>query len=558
MMRFRHVISRVAAHMRTGEDLTMIRSLFTISLAVVVLVLAGCASTAPGPAGMLKEGNPGQAAKLARDAIAADDTDASAWRDLGIALYMLERPGDALDPLHRATGLRPRDRQALFFRARSLDALDRTAEAIGAYGSYLARARGRDAELARTRMEQLRRIRIRHEVAFAIAREESLTVAEIPENSVALADFANPAGSDTLAPVAKGLAVMTLTDLTNLPQIRVLERQRLNTLLDELALASPPAAHPPDTPSPVSEGALEPVASVLGIQQRLARLTDPESQSPFYEGNEDGIAGPMFHSAVRAFQRAKNLAVDGVPGPRTQAVLEEAWQSEAAKEQPTAIAGVLDPAYSPRLGLLLGARRIIQGSILPMGASDVQLGAEIYETVREAADPEASAVPVEGPMTKLLDLQKRLTFEIVGLLGIELTKAQRREMERPQTKDLDAFMAFCRGIDFEDRGLHDDALREYRVAMSMDPAFALAVTAASALALQPADMGAAEGREIGALPDPVPGADERAGETARKLDILPDMGAVTEIDTRTPETVRAAEMGTIVIEGDIPPGGQPR
>lgn len=62
---------------------------------------------------------------------------------------------------------------------------------------------------------------------------------------------------------------------------------------------------------PLSIGDLAPFDQVLGVQQRLNNLG-------YAAGKEDGIMGPRTESAVREFQLANSLAIDGIPGPLTQ------------------------------------------------------------------------------------------------------------------------------------------------------------------------------------------------------------------------------------------------
>jgi hypothetical protein len=75
--------------------------------------------------------------------------------------------------------------------------------------------------------------------------------------------------------------------------------------------------HPPDAPEESYElrlGALDPVETTSGIQQRLANLGyDP--------GPIDGVIGDWTRAAVRRFQERHRLQVDGDPGPHTQRVL---------------------------------------------------------------------------------------------------------------------------------------------------------------------------------------------------------------------------------------------
>lgn len=73
------------------------------------------------------------------------------------------------------------------------------------------------------------------EVQQALRQEKSL-VAEKPEpNTVAVQPFTHR-GDESYAPMAKGLAAMVITDLSKVPGLKVLERQRVQKLLDEISL----------------------------------------------------------------------------------------------------------------------------------------------------------------------------------------------------------------------------------------------------------------------------------------------------------------------------------
>ncbi len=523
---------------------------------ILLMAGAGCASGLRGSADLLRAGDPTRAAEAAQVRLASHPDDPAALRDLGIALYELSRPSAALDPLERALKTRPRDRDALLFRARSLDALGRGPNAIEAYGAYIAVARGKQAETARARMEQLRRLQIRQDVQRAVAREESLSVAAIPESTLAVPDFANPAGADTLRPLAKGLAAMVVTDLAQVHGLRILERQRIGTLLGELELTRKTVPGSPKKEAPPS---IDPAGSVLGQQQRLAQLLDPSTGNPFYRGSIDGLAGPQFTEAVRAFQKAKGLAADGRAGPRTVAAIEDAWQGRPPGAGTVAAEAVplFDPRYAPRLGRLLGARRIVQGAVLRLGESNLQLRADLLPVVQAGAETTLASPPVEGRFTEVLALQKRLVLEILDVLGIRLTREERRRIEAKQTDDYAAFLDYCRGLDFEDRGMTDEALSHYRLAFARDPGFGMAGQAAAVLSVGASDLQGMEQDAVKGIGGGSAAADAgaRASATAAKLDVAPAIEAPREIETVTPEAQREGGTGTIVVSGDIPGAG---
>ena len=68
---------------------------------------------------------------------------------------------------------------------------------------------------------------------------------------------------------------------------------------------------------------------VRDLQQRLANVN-------FDPGPADGVFGPHTDKAVRAFQSAQGLLVDGVAGPKTMAALEQAGQQPPSSVPPPA------------------------------------------------------------------------------------------------------------------------------------------------------------------------------------------------------------------------------
>jgi peptidoglycan hydrolase-like protein with peptidoglycan-binding domain len=508
---------------------------------------AGCSSSYRGSSAALRDGDPTRAESLAQEHLASNDDDWVSWRDLGIARYQLTRPAEALDPLGRALSLRPEDRQTLLFRGRAYDAIDSIPKAIAAYGAYVARAKGKDEATVRGRMEQLRLQLMKADIARIVAREHDISRIPLQRNTIAVPDFANPAMADTLRPVAKGLAVMTITDLLRIDSLRVVERDQLTTLLDELRRANPRATEASSASAPQ----LDPVSSVKGQQQRLAGLRDPSGNAPLYGGETNGRTGPEFIDAVKRFQKAHGLTADGIAGRKTQSALDEEWARLGGGPAEATQASSIDPGTAPRLGRLLGAQRIVQGSILPLGAERIQVAADLENTLTSEAI--GTTPPIEGAFTEILELQKRLVFEILELLGIRPGNKLRRELEQRGTRDLQAFLAYCRGLDLEDRGLRSEALDAYREAISRDPGFGLASRSAATLSVGANDLQETEQSEASELGGESLDVGDRAAETGDRLGIAPTDGNPTALDTRRPDNLRG---GTIVVEGEIPGGGR--
>lgn len=70
-----------------------------------------------------------------------------------------------------------------------------------------------------------------------LADEQSLN-AELSPNSLAVLYFHNRSGNADWQPLQKGLAVMLITDLAKLPELQVVERAKLQALVEEIGLGT--------------------------------------------------------------------------------------------------------------------------------------------------------------------------------------------------------------------------------------------------------------------------------------------------------------------------------
>jgi tetratricopeptide (TPR) repeat protein len=93
---------------------------------------------------------------------------------------------------------------------------------------------------------------LQQEVASAVAREQEV-VSQPPEpGSIAVQAFVNR-GNDAYRAMAKGLAAMTIADLSKVPSLKVLEREKVQLLVNEARLGDSGLA---DTASAVRSGRL--------------------------------------------------------------------------------------------------------------------------------------------------------------------------------------------------------------------------------------------------------------------------------------------------------------
>jgi len=160
-----------------------------------------------------------------------------AQRAYGIALYRSGDAAGAVRSLSAARRLAPRDRPTLYFLGNAAEAAGDTTLALDAYRTCLALG-GATLGPVRARVDVLVTAGLRAEARRRIAEERSIPVASVPENTVAVPEFAFAGGPDSLRPVCLGLASVLVNDLGKVPQLRIVERNHIDILLDELKLAS--------------------------------------------------------------------------------------------------------------------------------------------------------------------------------------------------------------------------------------------------------------------------------------------------------------------------------
>lgn len=277
----------------------------------------------------------------------------------------------ALDELAAAHAGRPTFGTALALgraqaAAGELDAAARTYRVA----SQLAQGRRQRAELERA-LGALGRARLTAEARAAIQREAALAAEVGQPNTIAVLPWTFIGTDESLAPLSVGLAHLFITDLASIPGLTLVERERIQVMLDELAMAGE---------------------------------------------------------------------------------------------------GRVDQATAARAGRLLRATRVLQG-VVRQTADGVRLEAAVVRTVDGAIEATGAA---GDRLTRLFAAQKAVVFDLVAQLGIPLTPAERRRLSERPTEDLQAFLAFSRGLQAAETGDYRSATRLFAFAADRDPAFGAA------------------------------------------------------------------------------------
>ncbi len=317
----------------------------------------------------LDEGQYGEAIDKFYAELKVNPKSAEAWRELGIAFY---EKGDLIkadDALRQANNIKP-DARANLYIGLIYEKQEDYGKAVAAYAASLNMRPNRKTEkMIRSHLDRLILKKIKHEAALAIRNEKNIDVNTIPENTVAIVHFDASQLPPDLAPIGMGLAEFTAIDLSKILSLNVVDRLKIDVIINELKLSS----------------------------------------------------------------------------------------SEYA-----------NPTYAPRMGRLLGSRRIITGLVLSGGENKIRLDGAIVNTLDGSTD---ITDPSEGDLTSFFRIQKDFVFKIIDSLGVKLTLEERDAIREVPTESFLAFMAYSRGLKYQSLGMNQEAQQEFRTAISEDNGF---------------------------------------------------------------------------------------
>lgn len=184
-----------------------------------------------------EDGAHARAAEMFSEEIRIHPQSFEARRELGINFYRagdLDRAGSVLE---QANAIQMDARTTLYLglvheKQGDYDkALDAYRAAIG------LEPRGKTKQMIRAHFDAVVRARVTEEVASALAAEHTLETAAIPDNTIAVVDFDNSGLPAEVRPLSRGLVEFTALDLGKIHSLQVVERQKIDILMKELALS---------------------------------------------------------------------------------------------------------------------------------------------------------------------------------------------------------------------------------------------------------------------------------------------------------------------------------
>lgn len=185
------------------------------------------------------------------------------------------------------------------------------------------------------------------------------------------------------------------------------------------------------------------------------RFSGPDEE--IYAPLERGFAELM----ITDLSRSAQLTV--VERDRMQAIADEIRLGESDR---------VDAATAARAGRLIQAGRLVNGNMVQLG-TQLTIGSSVVDvSTAELTAP----VEVTDDLDDLFTMQKDLVFQVFEQLGVTLTPAERQLVDRQATTNLNAFLAYSRGLMAADDGRFEDATRYFNEAQSLDPGFGAAST----------------------------------------------------------------------------------
>jgi tetratricopeptide (TPR) repeat protein len=202
------------------------RTIRLAALAAASLAASACATAISGSA---------QDVSRLEQEHAGDPQSEPIQRSLGIAYFKANRLPDARTALEKAQSMDKNDGVVALYLGMTAEQQNDLPAAESAYRSYLAVGKTRRVKnQIRDRLEALRLKAIQAQAKAALANEAGAVAG--PPTTVAVMPFQFTGTDTTLKPIERGFAELVTTDLSRVSRLTVLERERLQGLLDEIAL----------------------------------------------------------------------------------------------------------------------------------------------------------------------------------------------------------------------------------------------------------------------------------------------------------------------------------
>jgi tetratricopeptide (TPR) repeat protein len=152
-------------------------------------------------------------------------------------------------------------------------------------------------------------------------------------------------------------------------------------------------------------------------------------------------------------------------------VLERTQIQSLLDEMAMTDAGYTDAASGARAGRLLQAEHVVQGALTTLGDDNLRFDANVLNTVQSSS---AGSLSAQDLLEGLFDMEKEIVFQVIDVLGAQLTPAEREAINENRAENILAFLAYGRGLVALDNGDYAGAQQFFQQATDLDPEFSMA------------------------------------------------------------------------------------
>lgn len=217
---------------------------------------------------------------------------------------------------------------------------------------------------------------------------------------------------------------------------------------------------------------------------------------------------------------------------------------------------LIDKDAALRMGKLLGANSLVTGAFTGLGdESDDRWRVDpVLGKIKRHETQELEGV--EGQLARFIQVEKKLALQILDNLNVpqeEIDKIRDKILKNVPTESLEGFLAYSRGLNYEDRGLYTEATSEFENAISLDPKFNQAKIHLSETQFLSEKIGSPGSEEVSEVPSPLSPLDQFENEW---ISDTSQEEMTTEVFTTTVASV--SKTGGEGAEESAPPGTEPQ
>ncbi|MBN1830087.1 MAG: tetratricopeptide repeat protein [Deltaproteobacteria bacterium] len=318
--------------------------------------------------GALKLGKYDQAIQCYKEILAAEPDNVKALKNIGSAYIRLRQGAEAAEYLERARGLDQQDLEIVILLGTAYALVPDYRKAVETLKIHAQR----EPDSATTdRINRQLTVFLHKEAELAarkaVLQEKELAAAPLNPSTVAVTYFGDMGLTERIKPLQKALAAIIITDLSNVPSLTVVERVKLQKLLEEMKMGS---------------------------------------------------------------------------------------------------AGIVDANTAPKVGRLLGAGKIVTGVMLGTDAKSMRIDSMVSSTAPIQHLGKQDAI---GLVDEFFMLEKAIVFALLRDMKISLSSEEKEIINKFATKSYNALRYYGEGLNAQDQGDWDEAIRFFKLSAEADP-----------------------------------------------------------------------------------------